>query len=176
MAQAGVSYLTGREGADEFGESSAGICEYRHFRNYTSEEMVVIRKLAAKYPLDIKFEERMPKGQADGKTQAYVYRLTVTDDPENLVPFRKPEGYDPDRYTNTLYRIQKRGLTRFDQVVTLYKLPNRKYDLNHMDLINASWDYPEGSYQMREAIDLYHRRYQEGLLWFSVTTLASLRL
>ena len=166
MAQAGVSYLTGREGADEFGESSAGICEYRHFRNYTSEEMVVIRKLAAKYPLDIKFEERMPKGQADGKTQAYVYRLTVTDDPENLVPFRKPEGYDPDRYTNTLYRIQKRGLTRFDQVVTLYKLPNRKYDLNHMDLINASWDYPEGSYQMREAIDLYHRRYQEGLLWF----------
>ena len=166
MAQAGVSYLTGREGADEFGESSAGICEYRHFRTYTPEEMAMVRKVAAKYPLDIKFEERMPKGQADGKTQAYVYRLTVTDDPENLVPFYKPEGYDPDRYISALYRIQKRGLTRFSQVVTLYKLPNRKYDLNHMDLINASWDYPDGSYEMRDAIDLYHRRYQEGLLWF----------
>ncbi len=166
MAQAGVSYLTGREGKDDFGESSAGIAEYRHFRTYTPEEMAHVRKIAAKYPLDFKFEEKLPKGQADGKTQAYVYRLTVTDDPDNLVPFRKPEGYDPDRYINALYRIQKRGLTRFAQVVTLYKLPNRKYDLNHMDLINASWTYPDGSYELRDAIDLYHRRYQEGLLWF----------
>ena len=166
MAQAGVSYLTGREGADEFGESSAGIAEYRHFRTYTPDEMAMVRKVAAKYPLDIKFEEKMPKGQADGKTQAYVYRLTVTDDPDNLVPFYKPEGYDPERYISALYRIQKRGLTRFAQVVTLYPLPNRKYDLNHMDLINASWNYPDGSYELRDAIDLYHRRYQEGLLWF----------
>ena len=166
MAQAGVSYLTGREGADEFGESSAGIAEYRHFRTYTPEEMNEVRKIAAKYPLDIKFEEKQPKGKADGKTQAYVYRLTVTDDPDNRVPFYKPEGYDPDRYISALYRIQKRSLTRFAQVVTLYPLPNRKYDLNHMDLINASWNYPDGSYELRDAIDLYHRRYQEGLLWF----------
>ena len=166
MAQAGVSYLTGREGADEFGESSAGICEYRPVRTYTPDELAEVRKIAAKYPLDFKFEERLPKGQADGKTQAYVYRLTVTDDPDNQVPFYEPEGYDPDRFITALYRIQKRGLTRFAQVVTLYPLPNRKYDLNHMDLINASWNYPDGSYEMRDAIDLYHRRYQEGLLWF----------
>ena len=166
MAQAGVSYLTGREGADEFGESSAGIAEYRHFRTYTPDELTEVRKIAAKYPLDFKFEEKKPKGQADGKTQAYVYRLTVTDNPDNLVPFYKPEGYDPDRYISALYRIRKRGLTRFAQVVTLYPLPNRKYDLNHMDLINASWNYPDGSYELRDAIDLYHRRYQEGLLWF----------
>ncbi len=166
MAQAGVSYLTGREGAEEFGESSAGVSLYRVFRTYTPEEMPLVRKVAAKYPLDIKFEEKIKEGTADTKTQAYVYRLIVTDNPDNLVPFREPEGYDPDRYFNVLYRIQRRGATRFGQMVTLYKLPNQKYDLNHMDLINASWDYPEGSYELRDAIDLYHRRYQEGLLWF----------
>ncbi len=166
MAQAGVSYLTGREGREEFGESSAGVCDYKVFRTYTSEEMAQVRKVAAKYPLDIKFEEKVKRGSADSKSQAYVYRLIVTDDPDNRVPFYEPEGYDPDRYFNVLYRIQRRGATRFAQMVTLYNLPNRKYDLNHMDLINASWDYPEGSYALREAIDLYHRRYQEGLLWF----------
>ncbi len=166
MAQAGVSYLTGREGRDEFGESSAGVCEYRHFRNYTPEELPAVRKIAAKYPLDIKFEEKVAVGTADSKSQAYVYRLTVTDDPDNRVPFYKPEGYDPDRYFNVLYRIQRRGARRFGQILTLYPLPNKKYDLNHMDLINGAWDYPEGSYALREAIDLYHRRYQEGYLYF----------
>lgn len=166
MAQAGVSYLTGRESKDEFGESSAGVCEYRHFRNYTPEELPAVRKIAAKYPLDIKFEEKVAVGTADSKSQAYVYRLTVTDDPDNRVPFYKPEGYDPDRYFNVLYRINRRGARRFGQILTLYPLPNKKYDLNHMDLINGAWDYPEGSYALREAIDLYHRRYQEGYLYF----------
>ena len=166
MAQAGVSYLTGRESRDEFGESSAGVCEYRHFRNYTQEELPAVRKIAAKYPLDIKFEEKVAVGTADSKSQAYVYRLTVTDDPDNRVPFYKPEGYDPDRYFNVLYRINRRGARRFGQILTLYPLPNKKYDLNHMDLINGAWDYPEGSYALREAIDLYHRRYQEGYLYF----------
>ena len=166
MAQAGVSYLTGREGSDEFGESSAGVGKYRLFRTYTPEELPAVRKIAAKYPLDIKFEEKVTPGTADSKTQAYVYRLTVTDDPDNQVPFCKPEGYDPERYFNVLCRIQRRGARRFGQILTLYPLPNRKYDLNHMDLINAAWNYPEGSYELREAIDLYHRRYQEGYLYF----------
>ena len=166
MAQAGVSYLTGREGRETFGESSAGVSEYKVFRTYTPEELLEVRKVAAKYPLDIIFEEKAKEGSADSKSQAYVYRLIVTDNPDNQVPFYEPEGYDPDRYFNVLYRIKRRGATRFGQMVTLYKLPNQKYDLNHMDLINASWNYPEGTYAQREAIDLYHRRYQEGLLWF----------
>lgn len=166
MAQAGVSYLTGREGKDEFGESSAGVGEYKIFRTYTPEEMDLVRKISAIYPLDIIFEEKVTPGSADSKSQAYCYRLTVTDNPDNQVPFYKPEGYDPDRYFNVLYKIQRRGARKFGQILTLYPLPEHKYDLNHMDLINAAWSYPEASYEMREALDLYHRRYQEGMLYF----------
>lgn len=34
-------------------------------------------------------------GQADAKVQAYNFRLCVTTDPTNKVPFPKPAGYDP---------------------------------------------------------------------------------
>lgn len=166
MARAGVSYLTGRESKEEFGESSAGVGEYKLFRTYTEEEMSMVRKMSARYPLDIVMAERETPGSADSKSQAYCYRLTVTDNPDNMIPFYKPENYDPDRYFNVLYRIQRRGAVKFGQILTLYPLPERKYDLNHMDLINGAWAYPEASYEMREAIDLYHRRYQEGMLYF----------
>lgn len=166
MAQAGVSYIVGRESREEYGESSAGVSEYKVLRTYTPEELAEVRKVAARYPLDVIFEERSTPGAADSKSQAYVYRLTVTNDPDNLVPFYEPEGYDPDRYFNVLFRIKRRGAKRFGQILTLYKLPNNKYDLNHMDLVNAAWNYPEGTYAKREALDLYHRRYQEGFLYF----------
>ncbi len=166
MAQAGVSYITGRESREEFGESSAGVGKYLLLRKYTETELDKVRQISARYPFDIVMTEPDETGEADGRTQAYCYRLTVTDNPDNMVPFSKPEGYDPERYFNTLYRIKRRGAVRFNQVLTLYPLPNGKYDLNHMDLINASWSYPEAGYQEREYIDLYHRRYQEGMLWF----------
>ncbi|MBO7602840.1 MAG: FAD-dependent oxidoreductase [Bacteroidales bacterium] len=166
MAQAGVSYTVGRESREQYGESSAGVSEYKLLRAYTPDELAAVRKIAAKYPLDVIFEERVTPGSADHKSQAYVYRLTVTDNPDNQVPFYKPDGYDPERYFNVLFRIQRRGARRFGQILTLYKLPNSKYDLNHMDLVNAAWNYPEGSYAQREALDLYHRRYQEGFLYF----------
>ena len=166
MAQAGVSYVVGRESREQYGESSAGVCEYKLLRAYTPDELAQVRKVAARYPLDVIFEERAVPGTADAKSQAYVYRLTVTDNPDNLVPFYEPEGYDPDRYYNVLFRIKHRGAKRFGQILTLYKLPNNKYDLNHMDLVNAAWNYPEGTYAQREALDLYHRRYQEGFLYF----------
>lgn len=166
MAQAGVSYIAGREGREEFGESSAGVGEYKLLRAYTDEELEKVRKISAEYPLDIIMAEKDIHGHADNKSQAYCYRLTVTDNPDNLVPFRKPEGYDPERYFNVLYRIRRRCAVRLGQVLTLYPLPEHKFDLNHMDLTNASWSYSDASYEMREAIDLYHRRYQEGMLYF----------
>ena len=166
MAWSGVDYLVGRESREQYGEASAGVSEYRVKRTSTPEEMDALRKWTARYPLDVIYAQKDKEGVADTKSQAYVYRLTVTDNPDNLVPFRKPESYDPARYEGVLDRIQRRGAHRFGQILTLYKLPNRKYDLNHMDLINASWNYPEGSYALRDALDAYHRTYQEGMLWF----------
>ena len=166
MAQAGVDYIVGRESRETYGEYSAGVSEYKALANYTPDEVADIRKMAAYFPLDVIFADKEKEGAADAKSQAYVYRLTVTDDPENLVPFRKPDNYKADRYLRVLARVKHRGAHRFGQILTLYPLPNRKYDLNHMDLINGSWNYPEGSYALRDALDQYHRSYQEGMLWF----------
>lgn len=35
---------------------------------------------------------------ADSLLQAYCFRLCATDDSTNLVPIRKPEGYDPKEF------------------------------------------------------------------------------
>ena len=166
MAWAGVDYIVGRESREEYGEFSAGVSEYKALAHYTPAEVAEIRKMAAYFPLDVIFADKEKEGAADGKTQAYVYRLTVTDNPDNMVPFRRPDNYKADRYLRVLDRIRRRGAHRFGQILTLYPLPGRKYDLNHMDHINGSWNYPEGSYELRDALDQYHRTYQEGMLWF----------
>lgn len=166
MAQAGVNYIVGRESREQYGEYSAGVSEYKVLATYSPEEVTQIRKVMARFPLDVIFAEKEEEGAADGKTQAYVYRLTVTDNPDNRVPFRQPDNYVADRYLRVLDRIKHRGAHRFGQILTLYPLPNRKYDLNHMDLINGAWNYPDGSYELRDALDQYHRSYQEGMLWF----------
>lgn len=166
MAQSGVLYVVGREPADLYGESSAGVQEYKTLRALTKGQLDTVRMLRRRFPLDVIPGEKAPKGSADGKSQAYVYRLCVTDNPDNQVAFPKPANYVADRYLGILNRIQRRKLTLFKQVLTLYTLPEHKYDLNHMDLINASWNYPEGSYETREMIDRYHKDYQQGYLYF----------
>ena len=37
------------------------------------------------------------KGEGDHRVQAYCFRMCLTNDPENRIPFPKPEGYDPER-------------------------------------------------------------------------------
>jgi hypothetical protein len=37
-------------------------------------------------------------GQADNKIQAYCYRMTLTNLPENRIPFKKPDGYKELEY------------------------------------------------------------------------------
>lgn len=166
MAKSGVLYIVGREPADLYGESSAGVQEYKTLRTLTKGQLDTVRMLRRRFPMDVVPGKMMAKGSADGKSQAYVYRLCVTDNPDNQVPFPKPANYVADRYLMKLASLKKRNVTRFDHTLTLYKLPNRKYDLNHMDLINASWSYPEGDYATRQMIDQYHKDYQQGYLWF----------
>lgn len=166
MAQAGVLYVVGREPADLYGESSAGVQSYKTLRALNKGQLDTVMMLRRRFPLDVIPAEKAARGSADGKSQAYVYRLCVTDNPDNMVAFPKPANYVADRYLNILYRIKRQKATRFKQVLTLYTLPEHKYDLNHMDLINASWNYPEGSYETRAMIDRYHKDYQQGYLYF----------
>jgi len=94
--------------------------------------------------------------------------MCLTDRAENRVPFVRPDRYDPAQY-ELLLRIFNAGwretFQKFDRI------PNRKTDTNNhgpfsTDNIGMNYDYPDASYERRQAIVREHEDYQKGLLHF----------
>jgi len=166
MAWSKVPYKVGRESNSEFNESSAGIQHFKVDKLLSEARIKEIKDLSKNFPLDYKFAEMGVKGAADKKVQAYTYRLSLSTNPNNRVPFYKPKNYKPERYRDLLSKIYKEKLTKFDKVTTVYPMPNDKTDINHLDLVNASWNYPDGSYAERTKIEKYHQEYEQGYLYF----------
>lgn len=159
MAQAGVSYVTGRESVDKYGETLAGIRNHGMIKGsaYLEDGNLIPKVAPALYG---------EFGEGDNRTQAYCYRVTLTDDPDNMIPLCEPDGYDPAMFEMVLRRIESDGNKELKDVITFTPMPNRKTDTNHLDYFGASFEYPEGDYQSRKAIAAEHRLYAEGMLWF----------
>lgn len=174
MAQSGVEYVVGRERSSQYGESLAGVRErtpYHQFLVRVSPYDTEGRLLPEVDP-----GPKDPPGTADRKVQAYNFRLILSDDTANQVPFPKPPGYDPRRY-EILARLldamtKKLGRPPIMQEVTLIaKIPNHKADINNQgafstDYIGKSWDYPEGSDARRGVIWQDHVNYTKGFFYF----------
>lgn len=164
MAAAGVSYIVGRESNDTYNETLNGIRV-----NYTEG-----KDLSAISPYN-KDGKILPyvdstlwgnQGDADGRTQAYCYRVTLTDDPENLVPIECPENYNPEWHEILLGIIRNTPGIELKDIITFTPMPNRKTDTNHLDFFGASYSYPEADYDDRKEIEDMHRTYAIGMLWF----------
>ncbi|TCC93165.1 FAD-dependent oxidoreductase [Pedobacter hiemivivus] len=167
MAWAKVPYIVGRESKAKYNEPQAG----RGLRGYkpiklNSADLNDIKNIAKEFPLDYIFAAVIPQGEGDNKTQAYTFRLTLTAKEGNKVPFKKPSSYNPLRYKSLLKKILREKIVSFDKVCTIYPLPDEKTDINHLDLDNASHQYPDGSYLQRDYIWQYHKDYTEGYLYF----------
>ena len=89
--------------------------------------------------------------------------MCLTNDPDNRIPFSKPEGYDPSQY-ELLIRIYDAGwrdtFNKFDPV------PNHKTDTNNhgpfsTDNIGMNYDYPTATYERRAEILKEHQIYQQ---------------
>jgi hypothetical protein len=111
------------------------------------------------------------KGEADKRVQAYCFRMCLTNNPDNRVPFPKPEGYDPARY-ELLIRVFNSGWRELFQKFDM--IPNWKTDTNNhgpvsTDNIGMNYDYPEASYERRREIIKEHETYQKGLMYFMAT-------
>ncbi|MEL7534031.1 MAG: FAD-dependent oxidoreductase, partial [Bacteroidota bacterium] len=109
-----------------------------------------------------------PEGGGDPRIQAYCYRLCLTQEPENRLPFPRPEAYDSTQYELFL-RVLNSGwrnvFRKFDPI------PNRKTDTNNhgpfsTDNIGQNYDYPEASYAERQVILAEHKNYQLGWFYF----------
>lgn len=162
MALAGVSYIVGRESRWQYGETLAGI----RLDGVVDRSPYADEAAGRLLPyVDAALWGR--EGDADGRTQSYCYRLTLTDDPANRIPIVRPENYNSELYEVILARkISRNPDVQLKDVITFTPMPNRKTDTNHLDFVGASHGYPEGDYVERERIERAHKDYALGMLWF----------
>jgi hypothetical protein len=171
LAAAGVSYHVGREPNSKYQETLNGVQTRRAVSHQFMDGIDgYVKKGDPSSGLLPGIQKEGPgeEGAGDGKVQAYCFRMCLTDDPENRVPFPRPEGYDPMRYELYLRYIQGGWRTIWGNHKPM---PNRKTDTNNhggfsTDNIGMNWDYPEAGYQRRDEIIKEHETYQKGLFWF----------
>ena len=94
------------------------------------------------------------------------------------MPVEKPEAYRRDDYLPLLADIAAGKITRLDQVIQLYPMPNGKFEANSdhahpdtgvpsqsLDLAEENWGWPEASPAERERLFDRYWSHNEGLLW-----------
>jgi FAD dependent oxidoreductase len=112
--------------------------------------------------------------------QAYNYRMSLTDDPDNRIHFAKPASYNAKRF-ELLARFlaefvkQKNRPPRMNEILLPAQVAGKqKWDFNNRgpfstDYIGKSWDYPNASYKRRAEIWQDHKTYTQELFYFLVT-------
>jgi hypothetical protein len=174
MAQVKVSYTWGREASAEYGEDLAGV------RGNTPKHQFL-------WPLSAYDEHHQllreidpgplaAPGSGDKKVQAYNFRLILTDDPADRLPFPRPPGYDRSRFA-----LLERYLAEFPQsmhrepglrdLTNPVTIPNHKADFNNngpvsTDYIGHSWKYPEATYAEKAALWQDHFLYTQSFFYF----------
>ncbi len=194
MATAGVTYTYGRESNKEYNETLNGvqankialtmrgtISRNAHNHNFIDGvDPYIVKGDPSSGLLPFITEGGKPgiDGHGDKKIQAYCFRMTLTNHPENRIPFQKPDDYNELEY-ELLFRNYEAATGPVDKMYTYgdplvpwinSAMPNRKTDTNNQkgfstDFIGQNWDYPEASYEEREKIVEKHRSYQQGLMW-----------
>lgn len=193
MATSGVSYTVGRESNSQYGESLNGV----QANNVSLALKKTISMNAAHHNfiegVDPYIKKGDPKsgllpfinpgkpgvdGVGDDKIQAYCYRMTLTNHPDNRIPFSKPPGYQEIEY-ELLFRNYEAAIGSHEKMYSYgdplvpwinSKMPNRKTDTNNQkgfstDFIGQNYLYPEALYEEREKIAERHKKYQQGLMW-----------
>jgi len=193
MAAAGISYVVGRESNKEYGETLNGV--------QANKVSLTLRKTISRNSLHHNFIDGVDPyivkgdpssgllpfiieggpgidGKGDKGIQAYCFRMTLTDHPENRIPFAKPENYNELQY-ELLFRNYEASEGPIEEMYYYgdplipwinTPMPNRKTDTNNQkgfstDFIGQNFNYPEASYKERADINELHRSYQQGLMW-----------
>jgi hypothetical protein len=174
MAQAGVSYTYGRESVEKYGESLAGVRPKD--RNHQFVFPVSAYDEQGNVLPEVQMEPRGELGEGDSKIQAYNFRMILTNQPKDYVPFPKPAGYDPKHFELLACFlaefIRQNGRSpRVDEILLPRQIAGNKWDFNNRgpfstDYIGRNWDYPTASYQRRAEIWQEHVDYTKGLFYF----------
>lgn len=170
LAAGGCDFTVGREANAQYGETLNGVQTANATKHqFTAAVDPYVKKGDKASGLLPGVHAGPPgaEGAADARMQAYCFRMCTTDDPQNRLPWRKPDAYDAREYELLLRHFEAGStLAPWHPV----GMPNRKTDTNNngafsTDYIGANYRYPEASYDERAAIVAEHRRWQAGLMW-----------
>jgi hypothetical protein len=174
MAHSHVSYTWGRESATEYDEDLAGVREHTPGHQFGW----AMSPYDAKHHLlpGVDAGPLAAAGSGDKKVQAYNFRLILTNDATNRLPFPKPGGYDRskfallERYLGEFAQHAGRA-PRMHDFFNPVLIPNHKADFNNngpisTDYIEHSWKYPEAGYAEKAAIWREHLLYTQSLVYF----------
>lgn len=190
LAAAGISYTVGREGNQTYAETFNGVHTslegegLGHHQFVTGVDPYVIPGDPASGLLPfVGADGPGQEGSADKRLQAYNFRMCLTDDPANQIPFVKPAEYN-ELWYELLFRnfeaaaggaqgpkpayTMSSGAVRIPWINS--PMPNRKTDTNNQgavstDFIGQNYDYPEASYAERAEMIARHKLWQQGLMW-----------
>ncbi|MBL9144378.1 MAG: FAD-dependent oxidoreductase [Verrucomicrobiaceae bacterium] len=171
MAASGVSWTIGREERAEFGEPLAG-------KQYSKRLMAISgRDADGKLLPLITTEDAGPEAEGDDKVMVYSFRVCLTKEAANRVPFPAPTNYDPARFevVRRYFAAEKRPVLLWD----LYPLPGNKFDANNgiwkqfsMGLVGACNGWCEADEAGRGKIWEAHKQYTLELYHFLTTDAA----
>ena len=174
MAAAGVTFTVGREANAVYGETLNGNqpaqAKY-HQLNVGVDPYVVPGDPKSGLLFGVEtYNPNFKTGDGDRRVQAYCFRMCLTDDPANRIPFAKPEGYNERDYELLFRHLALAPLNHDGMPWINSKMPNRKTDTNNRtgfatDFIGQNWRWPEATYAEREQIRAAHLKYQRGLMW-----------
>ena len=182
MAAAGVSYTVGREANSVYGETISGVeraLSKNHQFNKGVDPYVVKGDPGSGLLPYVEPDTDEPDGAGDRRVQAYCFRMCLTDEPSNRIPFAKPDGYDPKNYELLLRNLEAIDPKAFSAKAAKRgsfmpwinsRMPNRKTDTNNKsgfstDFVGQNHAWPEASYEERAKMLKEHLDYQMGLMW-----------
>ena len=168
MAAAKVSWVIGREGRREFGESLAG-------KQYPKKPMPIsgFDAQGRLLPL-LTGTDAGPDEDGDRNVMTYSFRLCITANEANRAPFPEPKHYDPARFeaVRRYFAQETKPVLLWD----LYPLPGKKADANNgigkqfsMGIIGGGNAWCEASQEERARIWEAHKQYTLELYRFLTT-------
>lgn len=172
MAMAGVAYRVGREANSEYNETINGTQLMEgHQLPGGIDPYVVPGAPQSGLLWGVSSQQLQTTGAGDKKVQAYNFRITLTNVPENRIAITKPENYDPKKYELLIRLKEKQPWKALTDVFIWSMMPNGKTDINNKggfstDMIGMNWDYPDADYNKRAVLWKAHEDYTKGLLYF----------
>jgi hypothetical protein len=164
--------IIGRESNAQYNETKNGIRAENTYRNF---EVHVDPYWRPGVPSSgvlptIQNEPLGTPGAADHRLQGYCFRMCLTKNPANRIPFQKPPGFDRRQY-EIYYRYVQAGGQLFRPIANL---PNGKTDQGSWhdlsaNLYGMNYAYPAGSPAVRQRIYAEHLHFTQGLVYLLST-------